>query len=90
MWLADKIIEAVDQRARIYYLDHFATKMWNENRRGPELRMLTGWCWVARNGSGDYGQGYKTRTVAYREAWYALVHKQDAPLVPEGARRNKQ
>lgn len=81
MWLPNNIIDDVDAKARIYYLSSGDTKRWNENRRGPELRMLTGWCWVARDGSGRYAQGFKTQTVAYREAWYALVHKEAAPLV---------
>jgi hypothetical protein len=81
MWLPDNIIKDVDRHARIYYLAKHDTQRWNENRRGPELRMLTGWCWVSRDGTGRYGQGLKTQTVAYREAWYALVHKAAAPLV---------
>ena len=82
MWLPDKIIEAVDQVARIYYLSSLDTQRWNTNRRsGEELRMLTGWCWVARGDNGRHAQGYKTQTVAYRECWYALVHKEAAPLV---------
>jgi len=80
MWLPNDIIAEVERVARIHYVDKAATRLWNEHRREGELRLLTGWCWTARNGS-DHRQGFKTRTVAYRDAWYALVQHRAAPAV---------
>lgn len=71
MWLPQNVIDDVDAVARIYYVGCAETALWNEHRREGELRLLTGWCWAARDGD-EFRQGYKTRTVAYREAWYVL------------------
>lgn len=85
MWLPDKIITKVDAVARIYYLSRVDTKRWNEHRASNELRMLTGWCWIARDGSA-HGQGLKTQTVTYREAYYALIERAAPPVATSGAR----
>lgn len=73
------IISAVDEAARVFYVDRERCRMWNDNRRGDELRLLTGWCWIARDGSGRHAQGFKTESVAYRDAWYVLVAKREVP-----------
>lgn len=78
MWLPNNIIKAVDDVANIYYIDLAATKRWNANRDDSELRLLTGWCWTQRGGT-LHRQGFKTMTVAYRDAWYELVAKRATP-----------
>jgi hypothetical protein len=78
VWLPNDIVEQVEAVARIHYVDVFATKLWNEHRRDGELRLLTGWAWVERNGR-LHRQGFKTRTVAYRDAYYALILGDTAP-----------
>lgn len=85
MWLPNDIIAAVDRIARITYINVADTKLWNEQRNKDELRLLTGWAWTARNGSA-HRQGFKTQTVAYRDAYYELVRRSVAPPVA-GARR---
>ena len=80
MWLPANIIADVERVARIYYVAVADTKLWNEHRREGELRLLTGWCWTARNGRA-FRQGFKTATVAYRDAWYALVKESEAPPI---------
>jgi len=80
MWLKTNIIADIERVARIHYVDVKATKLWNEHRREGELRLLTGWCWTARNGS-QHRQGFKTMTVAYRDAWYALIRQQEVPRI---------
>lgn len=80
MWLPNNIIAEVERVARIHYVDVAQTKQWNEHRRDGELRLLTGWSWTARNGS-DHRQGFKTRTVAMRDAWYVLVQHRAAPAI---------
>lgn len=78
MWLPSDIIRAVDARARIHYIDARMTASWNAHRRQGELRLLTGWAWVSREG-GAYRLGFKTQTVCYRDAYYALIAKSNAP-----------
>ena len=80
MWLPDDIVAAVDRVARIHYIGKLDCQAWNANRREGELRLLTGWCWTAKNGS-DFHLGLKTKTVCYRDAWYVLVSKTAAPPI---------
>jgi hypothetical protein len=79
MWLPNTIIESVDEYARIYYIDAKMCQNWNTHRKEGELRMLTGWCWVSKTDTRNSRQGFKTMTVAYRDAYYALVRKELAP-----------
>jgi hypothetical protein len=74
------IYAEVDRLARLRYVNRAETRLWNEHRREGELRLLTGWSWTARNGR-TYRQGFKTKTVAYRDAWYSLVKEAAAPPV---------
>jgi hypothetical protein len=78
MWLPKIIIQEVDQVATIRYIDVTATERWNRYRHKDELRLLTGWAWIAKRG-GEYRQGFKTQTVAYRDCYYALLRHQSAP-----------
>lgn len=78
MWLPNDIIRAVDDVARLSYVNVHHCKTWNAHRREGELRLLTGWAWTARNGS-DHRQGFKTITACYRDCYYYLVQHQAAP-----------
>lgn len=80
MWLPTKIIAEVDAVARIYYINVEETKRWNEHRSKDELRMLTGWCWTSKRGDA-HGYGFKTITIAYRDAWYTLVKQSATPVI---------
>lgn len=80
MWLPNDVVKSVDAVARIYYINKIESQRWNEHRRRGELRMLTGWCWSAK-ASGEQRYGFKTMTVAYRDAWYSLVNKSELPRV---------
>jgi hypothetical protein len=80
MWLPTSIVAEVDRVARIHYVDVEATKQWNAHRQEGELRLLTGWCWTAKNGK-SFRQGFKTMTVAYRDAHYTLVSNSEAPAI---------
>jgi hypothetical protein len=81
MWLPGSIIAEVRRVARIHYVDVETTRAWNAQRHDGELRLLTGWCWTARNGR-SFRQGFKTRTVAMRDAWYSLISNSEAPPLP--------
>jgi len=86
MWLPNDVVVSVDDTARIYYVTVLDCKRWNEYRREGELRMLTGWMWVAKSG-GLYQQGLKTKTQCYRDAYYRLVVKKSAPSIRSHIRR---
>lgn len=78
MWLPKDVIEQVESRARFHYVGVADTHRWNEHRREGELRLLTGWAWTAKDGSA-HRQGFKTMTVAYRDAYYSLIKHVEAP-----------
>jgi hypothetical protein len=78
MFFANDIIAAVDRVARVRYLGKRDIKAWNDNRRDGELRLLSGWEWIARNGSA-HRQGLKTVSAAYRDAYYELVVGAETP-----------
>jgi hypothetical protein len=80
MWFPNKIIQEVDAVARVHYVGVAHTRLWNEHKRDGELRLLTGWCWTAKDNS-NHRQGYKTLSAAYRDAWYVLVQQTEAPVV---------
>lgn len=79
MWITMDVIKQVDKVARIRYITRSECELWNANRRNGELRMLTGWEWIARDLSGQHGSGLKTMTTCYIAAYYAVVKGQDAP-----------
>lgn len=79
MWLPSDVVRAVEEVARFYYVSVVDTHRWNEHRREGELRLLTGWAWTSKDGS-SHRQGFKTMTVAYRDAWYSLIQHREAPL----------
>jgi hypothetical protein len=79
MWLPNTIIDQVEELARVHYVDKLECQRWNEHRQPGELRLLTGWCWTAKRGT-EYRQGFKTRTVAIRDCYYAIALQQRAPI----------
>ena len=80
MWLPDAIIADVNRVARIHYVNRSDCIRWNEHREAGELRLLSGWCWTSKDRR-SFRQGFKTMTVAYRDAWYALVKREAAPPI---------
>lgn len=73
------IIDQVEAVAKIRYMGRDDIKLWNENRRGGELRLLSGWMWTAKDGSGRYQQGLNTFSAAIRDAYYAMIENKAAP-----------
>lgn len=80
MWLPDSVVADVNRVARVHYIGQDDCARWNEHRDPGELRLLTGWCWSARDRRA-FRQGFKSMTVAYRDAWYQLVRQADAPSI---------
>ena len=78
MWLPNAVVAQVDEVARFRYISAVDCERWNRNKAANELRMLTGFEWVSRDGKQSRA-GFKTITVAYRDAYYALVRHSAAP-----------
>lgn len=77
MWLPAEVVDKVEKNGiRIGYVDKQMTKMWNDHRKKGELRLLTGWYWVKGR---QHRQGFKTKTVAIRDAYYVIVERTEAP-----------
>lgn len=83
MWLPNDIVKEIEKVAVVRYISKAECELWNANRRKGELRLLTGWEWMARDKS-THCQGFKTVTVAYRAAYYALIRHEDTPSLPLG------
>ena len=80
MWIPDNIIAEVNRVARIHYVDRAMCVRWNEHREAGDLRLLTGWCWTAKSNR-EFRQGFKTQTVAFRDAYYSLIKREAAPPI---------
>jgi len=78
-YYTSEVIDTIGEHARVFYIDQRLTRAWNENRRGKELRLLTGWTWVQRGGEGKSRTGFKTRSAALRDAYYVLVQHREQP-----------
>ncbi len=79
-WIPLDVVEDVQQVARVEYTGVAETQAWNAHRKDGELRLLTGWGWIAKGGR-QFRQGFKSETVCYRDAWYELCKKTSAPPV---------
>ena len=82
MWLPKKVTDEVREVARVVYIDVDACMRWNKFRREGELRLLTGWAWIAKSNNRGARQGFKTQTVAYRDAYYTLCLGEEAVFQP--------
>lgn len=80
MWLPTDIVSEIERFVRVYYVDRTMATRWNEHRSKDELRLLTGWAWVTKDGK-HHRQGFKTPTVCLRDAWYSVVQKTEAPPI---------
>ena len=79
-YYSDATIQEIEEECRVFYLDRAVTRSWNENRRGNELRLVTGWTWVQRGGKALYRTGFKTRSAALRDAYYILIQHREPPV----------
>ena len=80
MWIVNEIVEKVNDVATVHYVDMQACKAWNEHKRPGEIRLLTGWVWTAKHGN-LYQQGLKTKSQCYRDAYYRLILRTNAPTL---------
>ena len=75
----NETVSKIEERATIRYIDQALTRGWNQNRRGTELRLLTGWSWTERGGNRRSQAGLKTKSAALRDAYYVLVDDRAQP-----------
>ena len=88
MWISNDIVTMVDELATVHYVNVDDCKAWNSQRLDGEIRLLTGWVWTAKIGR-SYQQGLKTRTVAYRDAYYRLCLKTTPPSLIRPVRKTR-
>jgi hypothetical protein len=79
MWLTNDVITETERLVRVFYVDKAMCRNWNEHRSKDDLRLLSGWCWVQKGGNRAHAQGFKTRSVCLRDAYYTVVKKELAP-----------
>lgn len=90
-YFADEIVDEIETRVAVYYMDYERVRKWNANRPSGTLRLLTGWCWIEKGPGRRVRSGFKTRSVALRDAFYSVLQGLEvAPgvdtEVPPGAR----
>jgi hypothetical protein len=85
MWISNTIVSDTKNVARIFYIDREAALRWNKYRRPNELRLMTGWCWVAKDGFSER-VGIKSQTAAFIDAYYTLVLRTTRPSVRRGGK----
>jgi hypothetical protein len=78
MWFPRPVCEQIEAVAKFRYIDRELCEQYNKRKAANELRLLTGYEWIARDGSASRA-GFKTLTVAYRDAYYALIRDTVAP-----------
>lgn len=76
----DSIMQAVENKVVIRYVGKDDCSLWNNNRRGDELRLVTGWMWYSKDRK-FYKQGLKTHAAAVRDAYYTVLEHRKAPGV---------
>lgn len=86
-WIPGEALNAVEEAVRVWYVDRDMCQRWNSTRREGELRLLTGWCWIEKRSGGQYRHGFKTKTVALRDAYYTVVAERLAPRPAANLRR---
>lgn len=72
------ILAEVGRHARFFNFDGQQVRSWNTHRRGEELRLVTGWTWMSRDGK-QTRTGFKTISAAMRDAYYVLVQHREQP-----------
>lgn len=78
MWFPHPVCEQIEAVAKFRYIDRDLCARWNKHKAANELRLLTGYEWISKDGRQSRA-GFKTLTVAYRDAYYALIRDTVAP-----------
>lgn len=85
MWLRNKLIEDVHATVdEIFYLDWSAAQRFNEKRDKDQPLVFSGWYWAL---GAQEGGPFKSKSSAYRDAWYRLVLRRAPPSLHRGRKR---
>jgi hypothetical protein len=85
------LVHDVEERVGIFYVDVKRRDAWNKSRPEGSLRLLTGWAFIERGGQHRIRGGFKSRSVAVREAYYAVLLGLDvSPGIETGPRLVKR
>ena len=72
-YFTNELTEQIQEQVRIYYADVDFVKKWNASREPGVLRLLTGFAWIERGGQRRVRCGFKTKSVALRDAYYTII-----------------
>jgi len=77
MWLKNQLMDDVNQRIdEIFYLTWEAAKKFNERRDKDDPLVFSGWYWARGR---EEGGPFKSKSAAYRDAWFRLVRRVAPP-----------
>lgn len=67
------LVEEIEARVSVWYVDQARCMTWNASRPDGALRLLTGFCWIEKTGQRRVRGGFKSRSVALRDAYYTIL-----------------
>ena len=78
MRLSEAVQKDAGKKVQVVYMDRETAKFWNRSRyrQDGDPVTFTGYYWV--NGR-EEGGPFKSRSAAYRDAWYRLVQGTELP-----------
>jgi hypothetical protein len=88
-YFTNDLIEEIEEVVRVYYADVNFVQRWNATREPGVLRMLTGYAWIERGGERRVRCGFKTKSVALRDAYYTILNDLDVAPGQDARRMSK-
>lgn len=67
------LITEIEDRVGIFYVGIERRDSWNKSRPEGTLRLLTGWAFIEKGGRRRIRGGFKSKSVAMREAYYIVL-----------------
>jgi hypothetical protein len=79
MRLRNSLIADVQRRVRVFNLPRPIATYWNARRDKGEPVVFTGWYWTI--GASREAGPFKSRSAAYRDAWFRVVQEVEPPTL---------
>lgn len=80
--LRKSVVASTERHVRVVYLDRSTSKWWNQRRQVDDTAVFCGWYWI--KGREEAGP-YRSRSAAYRDAYYRFVLEREQPNVGHSA-----
>lgn len=78
--LKKSVVESTRAKVEVVYVDRDTSRWWNSRRRPEDTAVFCGWYWIEDRTREEAGP-FRSRSAAYRDAYYRLVLKRELPSV---------